>query len=287
MTLDDELRDALRAEADQSQPSPDGWERLQERVGSAKGRRTRVWLPVLAAAVVVLAAVGAWQLASDDDLQVQHRRRDIDVDRDHDGGERLDVDRPRHHRGDGPTDRSPGHRRPDDGAARGCGDHHRGRHRRRPARGAGRRDRCRAPGARQPRRSPRRGRRGARSQPRDNGERHARRLDRLLRQLLRAGRRAGLRDPDRRQQGARARQPRPRPGGEPRRPLPRLHRHQRRRGAGPHDRPGAGLHRSRLRRVPSLRRGHLVTRRHQAATTRGSARAPGARTPPRRSSSSR
>ena len=70
MTLDDELRDALRAEADQSQPSPDGWERLQERLGSAKGRRTRVWLPVLAAAVVVLAAVGAWQLASDDDLQV-------------------------------------------------------------------------------------------------------------------------------------------------------------------------------------------------------------------------
>ena len=46
MTLDDELRDALQAEADQSQPSPDGWERLQERVGSAKGRRTRVWLPV-------------------------------------------------------------------------------------------------------------------------------------------------------------------------------------------------------------------------------------------------
>ena len=70
MTLDDELRDALRAEADQAQPSPDGWDRLQERVGSAKGRRTRVWLPVLAAAVVVLAAVGAWQLASDDDLEV-------------------------------------------------------------------------------------------------------------------------------------------------------------------------------------------------------------------------
>ncbi len=47
MTLDDELRDALRAEADQAQPSPDGWDRLQERVGSAKGRRTRVWLPVV------------------------------------------------------------------------------------------------------------------------------------------------------------------------------------------------------------------------------------------------
>ena len=29
-----------------------------------------MWLPVLAAAVVVLAAVGAWQLASDDDLKV-------------------------------------------------------------------------------------------------------------------------------------------------------------------------------------------------------------------------
>jgi hypothetical protein len=67
MTLDDELREALQAEADEARPSPDGWERLQERVGSAKGRRTRVWLPVLAAAVVVLAAVGAWQLASDDD----------------------------------------------------------------------------------------------------------------------------------------------------------------------------------------------------------------------------
>lgn len=70
MNLDDELRDALRAEADESRPVPDGWGRLQERLGH-KGRRPHRWLlPVTAAAVVSLAAVGAWQLTRDDGVTV-------------------------------------------------------------------------------------------------------------------------------------------------------------------------------------------------------------------------
>lgn len=67
MTLDDELRDALRAEADETREVPAGWERLHERIGSTKRQPRRWLLPAIAAAVVLLAAVGAWQVIRDDD----------------------------------------------------------------------------------------------------------------------------------------------------------------------------------------------------------------------------
>lgn len=70
MNLDDELRDALNAEADASRPVPNGWGRLQDRLGHTSRRSHRWLLPVTAAAVLSLAAVGAWQLTRDGGVTV-------------------------------------------------------------------------------------------------------------------------------------------------------------------------------------------------------------------------
>jgi hypothetical protein len=68
MTLDDELRETLRAEGDRTVVPPDAWDRLRERVDTP--RRSRWLVPVLAAAVVLLVAIGAWQLTRPDDNRI-------------------------------------------------------------------------------------------------------------------------------------------------------------------------------------------------------------------------
>lgn len=67
MTTEDRLRDAIRARADSIEPSAEGWQRIEAKLGTARhGRRGRYVVVPAAAACVAAALVGASLIADDD-----------------------------------------------------------------------------------------------------------------------------------------------------------------------------------------------------------------------------
>jgi hypothetical protein len=72
--LDDELRAALREEADRATSPADAWARLDERLAGDRAARrrgtTKALIGVAAAAAVAAAAIGVWQVRPEDSLQV-------------------------------------------------------------------------------------------------------------------------------------------------------------------------------------------------------------------------
>lgn len=72
MTFEDEVRDALHRQAEAVEPSPDGWERIEERFRRPALARWQVTtLAAVAAAVVVLAAVVGVRVLGDDGKDTQ------------------------------------------------------------------------------------------------------------------------------------------------------------------------------------------------------------------------
>ena len=58
MTIEDRLRDAIRAETDSIEPGVGGWEKIQMKLGNQRGRRARYLVVPAAAAIVVGVLVG-------------------------------------------------------------------------------------------------------------------------------------------------------------------------------------------------------------------------------------